>query len=239
MSASSEAALIAQINATLGRVEGKTTDLQNSINGKLHWLPGFLQDKVIAGWNTFSGFMKRMWDNLNIILSDMGSPATLWATADAWSEWVGSQVSGQVQVADAGLLEVDDDWSGTAADAYRQTLPLQKSALDKIKSGLADGIASALADVARGIVTFWGGLIVALAALVVGIVGGIASAATIFGLPAAPFIGAAAGLAASASIITGCEFLKAACSSAHSSLRQKLADNSAFFEGHWPPAAQA
>jgi len=239
VSSGTEAALLEKINSVLDRIEAKTTELQNSINDKLHWLPGGLQDKVVAGWNRFCGFMRRVWDNLNEVMSNMGSPSALWSTADAWSDWVGGPVSGQVQSADAGLLSVDDNWDGDAADAYRQTLPLQKAALEKVKSTLTDGISSALSDVAKGILVFWTGLVTALVALVVGIVGALASSATIFGLPAAPFIAARAGLIASAAIITGAEILKSVCSAANSTLRQKLAENSAFHEGHWPPAARA
>jgi uncharacterized protein YukE len=239
VSSGTEAALLDQINSVLDRIGGKTTELQNSINDRLHWLPGFLQDRVVAGWNRFCGFVKRIWDNLNEIISNMGSPSALWSTADAWSDRVGGPVSGQVQSADAGLLSVDDNWQGDAADAYRQTLPLQKSALEKVESTLTDGIAAALSDVAKGILVFWTGLVTALAALVVGIIGALASTATIVGLPAGPVIAAGAGLVASAAMITGAEILTSVCSSANSTLRQKLADNSAFHEGHWPPAAKA
>jgi len=146
---SSEAALLDQINSVVGRIESKTTELQNSINGKLRWLPSGLQDKVVSGWNSFCGFMKRIWDNLNEILSNMGSPSALWSAADGWSDWVGGPVSGQVQSAEAGLLDVDNNWDGDAAEAYRQTLPLQKAALDKVRATLTEGISSALNEVAK------------------------------------------------------------------------------------------
>jgi hypothetical protein len=232
-----ESALLAEIDTVLGRIDSKTTELQNSINDKLGYLPGFLQDKIVSGWNTFCAYLKRVWDNLNEIISNMGSPTALWDTADAWSDRVGSPVSGQVQSAEAGLLTVDDNWDGDAADAYRQTLPLQKTALDKVKSTLTDGIAAALSDVAKGIIVFWWGLITALAALVGGIIGALASTATIVGLPAGPVIAAGAALAASAAMIAGAEILKSVCASANSTLRQKIADNAGFHEGHWPPAA--
>jgi hypothetical protein len=239
VSAGTEAALLDQISAVIGRIGDKTNDLQNSINDKLGLLPGFLQDKVVSGWNKFCGFLQRIWDNLGEVISNMGSPSALSTTANAWSDWVGGPVSSQVQSADAGLLTVDDNWDGDAADAYRQTLPLQKTALDKVKSSLTDGIATALSDVAKGIIVFWAGLVAALVTLAVGIIGALASSATIFGLPAAPFIAAGAGLTASIAIITGAEILKSVCSSANTTLRQKLADNSGFHDGHWPPAARA
>ncbi len=40
-------------------------------------------------------------------------------------------------------------------------------------------------------------------------------------------------------MIVGAETLKAVSSSAINTLRQKLADNAGFPNGHWPPAAKA
>ncbi|SNY28386.1 hypothetical protein SAMN05421748_10373 [Paractinoplanes atraurantiacus] len=236
---STEADLLDKIDSVLERIQAKTTELQNAINAKIGWLPGFLQDKVVAGWNKFTGFMQRVWTNLNEVLSNMGSPSALGDTAEAWSDLVGGPVSAQVQTAEAGLLGADDKWDGDAADAYRQTLPLQKAALDKVKSTLTDGIATALSTVSTGILAFWGGLVAALVALVIGIIGALGSTATIVGLPAAPIIAAGAALTASASMIVGAETLKGLCRSANATLRQKLNDDGGFHEGHWPPAAKA
>jgi hypothetical protein len=238
VSAATESELIDKLLQIVDRINTKTTELQNAINDKLHWLPGFLQDKVVAGWNRFCDFMRKVWDFWREVCSNMGSPAKLWATADAWSDSVGAPVSAQVQSADAGLLTVDDNWDGDAANAYRQTLPLQKTALDKVKTTLTDGISGALSDVAKGIIAFWASLAVALAALVGGVIGALGSAGTIVGLPAAPFIAAGAALAADAAVIGGGMILKSVCSAASTTLRQKLDDNAGFHEGHWPPAAK-
>jgi hypothetical protein len=238
VSAATESELVDKLLQIVDRINAKTTELQNAINDKLGWLPGFLQDKVVAGWNKFCDFMRKVWDFWYEVCTNMGSPTRLWSTADAWSDTVGAPVSAQVQSADAGLLTVDDNWDGDAANAYRQTLSLQKAALDKVKTTLTDGISSALSDVAKGIIAFWASLAVALAALVAGIIGALASAATVFGLPAAPFIAAGAALAADAAVIGGGLILKSVCSSASTTLRQKLDDNAGFHEGHWPPAAK-
>jgi hypothetical protein len=238
VSAATESELIDKLLQIMDRINAKTTELQNTVDDKLQWLSGFLQDKVVAGWNRFCDFMRKVWDFCYEVCTNMGSPSKLWATADAWSDRVGAPVSAQVQSADAGLLTVDDNWEGDAANAYRQTLPLQKTALDKIKTTLTDGISGALSEVAKGIIAFWASLVVALAALVAGIIGAIASAATIFGLPAAPFIAAGAALAADAALIGGGMILRSVCSAASTTLRQKLDDNAGFHEGHWPPAAK-
>jgi hypothetical protein len=238
VSAATESELVDKLLQTVDRINAKTTELQNAINDKLRWLPGFLQDKVVAGWDKFCDLMRKVWDFWYEVCTNMGSPSRLWATADAWSDSIGAPVSAQVQSADAGLLTVDDNWDGDAAAAYRQTLPLQKAALEKVKTTLTDGISGALSDVAKGIIAFWASLVVALAALVGGIIGALGSAATIFGLPAAPFIAAGAAVAADAAVIGGGMVLRSVCSTASTTLRQKLDDNAGFHEGHWPPAAK-
>lgn len=238
VSAATESELISKILSTVDRINGKTIELQNRIDDKMHWLPSGLQDKVVSGWNKFVGVLKEIWDFWYEVATHLGSPSKLSATADAWSDSVGGPVSAQVQTADAGTLLVDDNWDGDAANAYRQTLPQQKAALEKIKNSLTDGIASALSDVSKGIIAFWVGLVSALAALVVGIIGALSSAATIFGLSASPFIAAGAALVASAAVVGGMLILKSVCTSAATSMRQKLNDNGGFRDGHWPPAAK-
>lgn len=234
--AAEEAAIIERIVGLVDRINAKTTELQNNINSKLHWLPGFLRDRVVDGWNAFVGAVQKCWDALREIFGNLGSPSALWATADAWSDRVGGPVSGQVPSAKAGMLRGDDttNWQGNAAENYRQGLPLHEVALDKIKISLSDGISTALSDVAKGIITFWAGLAVALVAFLSGMIGAVTSSATIVGLPAAPFIAVAAALAAGAAFLSGGLILKAVASSNNSTLRQKLNDNSGYDGGHWP-----
>lgn len=234
-----ESALIEKINSVIARINAKTNELQNSINDKIGWLPGFIADKVIAGWNRFTGFLKECWDATAEIFGNLGSPSTLSATADSWSNNVGGPVSAQVQSAKSGSLSVDDNWDGTAAERYRQNLPLQEAALDKMRATFSDGISTALSDVAKGIYAFWGLLITALAALVGGIISALASSATIVGLPAAPFIAAAAALVAVGAFASGGLILKSVSAGANSTLRQKLNDNSGFRNGGWPQATTA
>ncbi len=145
-------------------------------------------------------------------------------------------MSGQVQNADAGSLTVDDNFDGSAATAYKQAVPLQKTALEKIKTTYTDGISTVLSDVGKAIYVFWGALIVALAAFIAGMIAAISSSATIVGLPAGPFIGAGAVLVALGAFAAGSMNLKSAAAAANTSLRQKINDNSGFRDGHWPKA---
>jgi uncharacterized protein YukE len=236
---SDEAALLEQINATVARIQGKTDELQQSINGKLHWLPSGLQDSVVAGWNKFCGLMADIWHALGDILGHLGSPATLYRTAGLWSTSVGGPVSEKVGTIDTGVLTVDDTWTGTAADAYRQLLPGQKAALAAVKTTFTDPIATGLSSLAKGIYIFWGALVAALAGLAAGIVGGLASSATILGLPATPFIIVAAALVAAAAIAAGERNLGTTASDLKTTLQEKLSESTAFPNGQWPPARLA
>lgn len=232
----SEADLIARLVAVLDRVSAKSLDLQTALTGKIHLLPAGLRDAVTAAWNDFCQTMRKMWDFWYDVVTHLGSPTRVSTVAREWSELVGGPVSTQVQSADAGLLTVDTTWDGTAAEAYRQILPLQKAALDKVKASLTDGISTALMSVVQAMVVFWGCLIAALAALVAGLIGAISSAATILGLPASPLIAAAAAGTACIAIIAGGANLESACTSASVTLRQRLDDQAAFHNGQWPPA---
>lgn len=231
-----ELAIIEKLNGLVERIMGKIAQLHDNIISKSRWLPGPLQDKVIAGWNQFIRAMDRFWEAQQQFWGNMGSPSTLWNTADAWSDTIGGPVSGQVASAKAGRLRGDNssNWQGNAAEQYRQGLPLHEAALDKMKSTLSDGVSTALSDLAKGIITFWAALGVALAAFVGGMIGAVASSASVFGLPAAPFIAAGAVLAAVAAFLSGSLILKAVASSNNSTLRQKLNDNSGYDNGHWP-----
>lgn len=234
---STEAALIAEINSTISRIEGKVQELTDSVNSGLSKIPswaGWIADRVMDGWNWFVDKMNEFWSWLSTIVQNMGSPESLTTTADAWSDQVGAPVSEEVANAEAGSLLVDDSWSGDAADQYTQRLSLQKNALDRVRFTFTDGIGTALKDVATAIHVWWGALVAAMAALVVGIIGAIASSATIFGLPAAPFIAAGAVGVCLAALWGGGEILKSATAGANTLLRQKLSDSSAYPDGRWP-----
>lgn len=231
-----ETSIIDRLNDLVARIMSQVSNLQDNINSRIRWLPGAIRDGVIAGWNKFVAALDKFWDIQREFWGNMGSPSALWSAADAWSDSIGSPVSGQVPSAKAGKLYGDNtsNWQGNAAEQYRQGLPLHEVALDKMKSSISDGVSSALSDLAKGIIAFWAGLGVALVAFVAGMITAVSSSATIVGLPAAPFIAVGAALAAGAAFLSGCLILKSVASSNNTLLRQKLADNSGYDDGHWP-----
>ncbi len=235
-----EAQIFSEIHRTIEKIQSKTQQLQDSINAGLRSLPsfmGWIADKILEGWNWFVGKLDELWRWVGGVIDELGSPTSLSATADSWSDHVGGPVSAEVQSADAGALLADDAWIGVGADQYKQMLPMQKAALQDIKSTFTDGISTALGQVRTALYVFYAALAVALAALVAGIIGALASSATVVGLPAAPFIAGAAAAAAAAACWGGSENLLSAAASANTLLRQKLNDNTGYRDGHWPSAA--
>lgn len=235
-----EAELIAEITVTLDKIRDKTTELQNSINSGLAGLSswaGWVAARIVDAWNWFCQQADRFWSWITNTTSHMGSPSSLSQAADSWSSGVGGPVSSQVQAADAGSLLVDDTWTGAAASQYKQVYPQQKEALRAVKATFVDGLAGALDLVQKGIIAFWGMLAGALAALVIGLPGVIASSTTVFGLPAAPLIAAGAVGVATAACWGGGEILKACCASADTTLQGKLHDDTSYLGGRWPSGA--
>lgn len=228
-----------EISDLVDRFYAKVKDLQNAINDILDWIPwgfGWVADKLKDGWNWLCEKIDSAFTALSFILSNLGSPDTLTQTADDWSSTVGADVSARVGLADLGNLAVDDSWSGSAAEQYKQKMPLQKLALQNIKTQFTDGISSALKDVASAIKVFWTVLVSGLVVLIGGIIAAIASTATILGAPAGPFIAAAAVGVFAAAAWGGTEILKSQCAGANTTLTQKLAENTAYPGGAWPKA---
>jgi len=227
----------------LDQIEAKFAELQNAVNTVLGKVPGWaawIGDRIRDAWDYMCEQAQKFWRWLSGIVTNRGDPGQLTATGSTWNSAVGGPVSAQVQVAEAGNLEVDDTWSGTAADRYRERISLHKTALDKIKSSMTDGLSSALDTVRVGIIIFWIALGAALAVLVGGILGAILTTATVFGAPAAPFIAGAAILVCLTSMTAGGFKLKSDCRSARNTLEQKVInESSGFLDGHWPAGARA
>lgn len=230
-----------QILDLLDEINEKVTALQDTVN---HWLgkvPGWASwvvDKIMDAWNWLVEKAQEFWDGVSLIAGNLGEPGTLSSTGSSWNNSVGGTVSAQVQVAEAGNLEVDTTWSGTAAESYTQRISLHKTALDKIKSSMTDGLSTALDAVKTGIYVFWAAMVGALLTLVAGIVGALASSATIFGIPAGILIAAGAFAIALGAIWGGGTKLKSDCTSAKNTLEQKVInENTGFLNGHWPAGA--
>ena len=233
--------LVLQINELIAKIRTKLDELLGVVNDFLGWVPwglGWLADKIRDAWDWLCEKFDEFWDSLTLITTNMGDRGALSTTGSTWSTSVASPVSAKKDTVDASvILRADDTWEGDAAERYGPRAKLHQTALEKVVTTYVTGITAALDTVRAGLVKFSMGLITALAALVVGIIGALASSATIFGIPAGIFIAAGAALVAIGAFYTGGELLKSDCTAARSDLEEKMFDNNGFPDQAWPSGA--
>lgn len=234
--------LIQKIQELVTKLQDKFDEFHSKVTNLLSNVPwglGWLADKLLDAWNAFVDKWNDFWEFYAHMFSNLGSPSGISQVQSNWNSGIGNPVSAEAGNADAGLLMADEHWTGTAASNYRPRAALQKSALQAIKATLADGATTALDQVRAGLVKFYAALIAALGTFIAGIIGALASTATIFGAPAGPFIAGGATLVAGGAFIGGGLLLESDCDAAKNTLQTKLADKTAFPNGAWPTGALA
>jgi hypothetical protein len=230
--------LIEKLRQLLTEVEQKIDHLVDKVNGILDWVPwglGWVVDRFKDLWNKAMDKLGEFWDFISPIMILIGRP---WDISSAQTDWntVGSDVSGEVVTATDGELSVDDNWTGTAADQYKKALANQKAALTAIKTTFTDKIAPALAGMVSALYTFYVGVGVAIAALVIGILAATGEAVSILGLPAVPpTVLIAIVVAIGAILKTGFD-LRSAAASANATLSTLKGEQTAFGRDNWPKA---
>jgi len=115
-------------------------------------------------------------------------------------------------------------------------VPLQKTALQNIKTQFTDGISGALKDVSSAIQLFFGIMIAAIGAFIVAIIAAIGQAGTIFLIPTGIVTAIVAAGVFGAAFYAAGENLTASCRTAKTLLDQKLAENTGYPDGTWPKA---
>ena len=183
-------ALTARIIELLQKIEAKIEDIERLINDALSHLPaflGYIADKVRHAWNAMLVKVGEFWDWFADKLTYVGNPWLLNSAANEWRLMGGKVARINETIADLNL-SVDDDWSGRAADQYKESIQPQRDANSSIMSDFADNIASAMSGLAGAIVAFWICVGVGLLSLIGAIIGAAVTAATVFGLPATPVL---------------------------------------------------
>lgn len=220
-------------------IEQKTNDLFNGINDVLSWVPWPLSDLISGIEDDVKNFEQKMqefWDQMNEFLHERGSATALTQAAQVWLQQVSTPAGNLAGKLSPNILQAEDDWSGDAANAYKNTIPAQDSALEAIQK-IANQINTSLTNIASAIGSFWTAIYIALGALAVGLVGAIAACCTVVGIPAgiAAVVGVvmAVGTAITAAIsaVTG---IVNSAKAEQVQLTQQLSDNSNFPNGQWP-----
>jgi hypothetical protein len=228
--------IIEKINGFLDKVQGKLEELTDKVNGILSHVPFFLQwavDKFMDLWNKMLDKLGEFWDWFTDKLAYCGDPFGLGDAGDRWNTDLGQPTKALAdQIDGEHELLVDDNWTGTAASAYKEQVPDQEAALRSVGQSFATAVDSAMGSLKTGLITFWLAIGAALVALAVAIVLATAAAGTVIGLPAAPVAVIAGVIAFLVAAGTGLAALYLGTSSAADSFR-----NARQYATDWPEFA--
>jgi hypothetical protein len=246
-------AVLGQLNGSISKLEtfsprmtaaiNSTTDhvnaLLSSVPAPLQWLVDDIVKKakeLLAWIGKLAGELCD-WVAENVWPVIKG-PYTLYEAGNKWTTTVYnhvSEVSGQLDLSKTSL---EDYWQGPAANAYMQTVPVQKAASDKVGT-----MVSATRETLQGMAFTLGSLYIAVVAglflALIEILGGSAAVATMIGIPPglmAIVTGLLTGIATVAGLYAlGKELLQGSLEK-FSKLLELKNDSSAFDKGHWPKA---
>ncbi|MBF9128187.1 hypothetical protein I0C86_04145 [Plantactinospora sp. S1510] len=168
------------------RVQQLTVELADGLTDLLRRLPlGIGAGAIERVWQEFLEIKDRIFDEMQQYLTSPGYPAALFRIGEYWDMKVGAPVSSLSQKISAYGMEVDNDWSGSAASAYRDSAEAQARAIATIKP-LTEKIQNVLTDLGHGIIAFWVALVAAFISFVVGMIGAVGLLAGGVTAPGAP-----------------------------------------------------
>lgn len=165
-------------------------------------------------------------------------PYTLYEAGNKWTTTVYNhvtEVSGQL---DLSKTAMEDYWQGPAANAYMQTVPVQKAASDKVGT-MVSTTRETLQSLAFTLGSLYVAVVAGLFLALIEVLGGSAAVATMIGIPPglmAIITGLLTGITTVAGLYAlGKELLQGSLEK-FSKLLELKNDSSAFDKGHWPKA---
>lgn len=218
----------------IGTVTDAVNAIIDGINSVLHLLPpGFPVDGIRSGVEDLRRIFNEKITELNGLLAYGGDPDGLRAVGSAWANDIGATTSRLAGYSTLNGVRSDDYWTGMAADAYRNTLIPQNTALTTI----GDEIDSTLNDLAVAITTFWVSVLAALTTLEVGLIAAVASATSVIASPAAPGFAIASFVLFGAALVSALVAFNAIANDTanrSAELERRLSNDTAFTGGSWP-----
>jgi len=186
---------------TAREIEENISDFFDTVNDVLDWVPFFLKwaiQPAIDAVNFLNGKIQEFWAEVKEFLDNTGNPTKLEAHAEALLNSVANPLGEIAGTIAPEKLATATEWTGSGAEAYKQLIPSQGKGVSGMKD-LSTELANTLKKLANGIENFWIAMGIAFASLVVGIIGAIATAITVVGIPAGvAIIATAIGIAISA-----------------------------------------
>lgn len=229
--------LVSHVQDGIGTIADAVNTIIDGVNSVLQLLPpGFPVDGIRAGVDEMTRLFNEKVAELDELIAYAGDDGALRAAGSAWADDVGATTSRLAGHATLNGVRSDDHWTGMAADAYRNTLIPQNTALTTIKT-IGDEIDATLNDLAGAITTFWVAVLTALGALEVAVLAAAAGAATVIGAPVAAGVVIAAVVAFAGALlaaVTACTDIANDTCNRSAELERRLSNDTAFPAGSWP-----
>ncbi|HWM04412.1 MAG TPA: hypothetical protein VNP92_18910 [Actinophytocola sp.] len=229
--------ILRRVREALEEIPRQFQRLVDNVNSVLDWLPGWVLDRIREALNAVADFIGKVITEITKFVTQPGVPWTLWNHGNSWVDDIGAKASNWQEVFTLGAMKTDDEWSGSAANAYKNVLPQQKAALTAIKSA-CDEADDVLTKMAIAIGVAWLAVVSAVVSFVIELTAEAGAAATGAGAPPAA---AAAGVSAakvwglvSAALAVLEAFVASSLLPAIKDLNQRVQSSEGFPEGKWP-----
>jgi hypothetical protein len=229
---------VERIMDLLDEVDQKVQSLTDKVNSILSWVPwglGWVVDKFMDLWNVAMDKLGEFWDKVKEFISYIGAPWDLSSTKDQWIE-LGGTVAARASEADRSQSAVDTEWKGKAADRYALALAAQGKALAAVQSKLTSAIGPALSSVSIALYAFYAAVVIAIGAMILGIVTATGEAVSVLGLPAVPPTVIAAVIAAIVALGTATVVLRGVAAGANTDFLTVANETGDFGTDNWPKA---
>jgi hypothetical protein len=229
--------ILKKVQDALNEIPKQFTRLIDNINSALGWLPGWVMDKINAALKAVSDFIGKILTEIGKFVTQPGVPWTLWNHGTTWTEQVGAKTTNWQDVFHVGSMKTDDEWKGSAADAYKNLLPLQQKALGAVKAA-SDEVDDVLTKMAIAIGVAWLAIVSAIVSFVIELTAeGTAAATGVGAPPAAAAAGVSAAkvwgiVAATLAVLEG--FVAQSLLPSIKDLNQRVNNSEGFPGGHWP-----
>jgi hypothetical protein len=229
--------ILRKVQEGLNEIPKQFQLLIDNINRSLDWVPGWAMRGINTALEAVRDFIGKVLTEIGKFITQPGVPWTLWNHGNSWTDNVGAKASNHQDVFTLNSMATDDQWSGTAANAYKNVLPPQSKALGMIKAA-TDEVDDVLTKMAIAIGVAWLAIVSAIVSFVLELGGEAAAAATGAGAPPAA---AAAGVSAakvwgliSAALTVLEVFVSSTLLPAIKDLNQRVESSDGFPSGHWP-----
>ncbi|MGH3711195.1 MAG: WXG100 family type VII secretion target, partial [Pseudonocardiaceae bacterium] len=173
------------VSKLLEKLKSAWDDIVNDVNHVLSFLPGFLTEPITSVFEMCSSKVTEVFNEIAKLFSERGSEPALRTVGESWNEQVGHRASTQAGLLTKEALEVDNRWTGDAAERYAEAVTAQGRALTQIKT-ITDTLQTTLNEIASALSSFWTGVavifgpyVVLMALCIIGICTGVGTVASL------------------------------------------------------------